>query len=118
MPMKISKLKTILCALVVCTSFLGLSSCSSWKSFIPTELKSSGSMKKIYEVDGTHWTGPRGINEAFVVYSIPDKALQRLQNEGLEYLKNLDSTTEGLYKGWQAGQTHEHKTVTYQAGIG
>lgn len=129
MPTDISRLKSILRALVVCTSFLGLSACG-WKSYIPTELKSSWSMKKIYEVDGTHWVGPRGINEAFIVYSIPDKALQRLQNEGLAYLTNLDSTkqyedlferyeklteqqqreshldflvdTEGLYKGWRA----------------
>ncbi|MDC0088047.1 hypothetical protein OAI07_00735 [Akkermansiaceae bacterium] len=100
--MNISKLKSILCALVVCTSFLGLSGCSSWKSYIPTELKSSGSMKKIYEVDGSHWVGPSGINEAFVVYSVPDKVLQRIQSEGLGYLKNLDSTAESLYKGWQA----------------
>ncbi len=77
-----------------------------WKVYVPKELKSFVSTKVIYEADGTHFVGPRGINEAFVVFSMSDQTAKSVQEQGLKYLERLSTDYDGfkqsMFKDWQA----------------
>lgn len=79
-------------------SFLGF----GFKPYVPSEFKPFGFLNEEYKVDGTHFVGPRGINEAFLVYKMSGKSVEKINNNGLEYLTNLPSTKkyEQLYDSY------------------
>ena len=56
-----------------------------FRCFFPGELKVR---KMVLEVDRTHSMGPAGINNAFVVYELPEKASARISEEGLSGLRS------------------------------
>lgn len=117
--MILKRILFILLTLITCSGFIFN---SGWKKHVPDEFKSFGKPDVIYLVDGTHFFGPGGINDAFVVYSLSDDVLAKIEKDGLSYLQNLPSTKKyeevekhsgvdklkyndqitGRYKDWRA----------------
>jgi hypothetical protein len=75
--------------LVACSGFLNVFGLG-WKSRVPDELRRGISIE--YKLDRTHFFGPGGINEAFIVYNISDDVAREMQDKGLLYLDNMPST--------------------------
>ena len=87
--MTLKRILFILLTLMTCSGFIFS---PAWKSHVPDEFKSFGNPDVIYLVDGTHFFGPSGINEAFVVYSLSDDVLKKIEEGGLNYLQSIGST--------------------------
>ncbi|MDA0781008.1 MAG: hypothetical protein PQ612_01240 [Rickettsiales bacterium] len=95
-------------ALFFCSGFFNIFS-SGWIKHIPQELKPT---KVIYEVDGTHFFGPGGINDAFIVYKLSDEVVDKIQKEGLLYLENMSSTKDykKLHDNYENNRKNEKMT--------
>jgi hypothetical protein len=57
-----------------------------YRSIFPKQLKIK---KVVQEAKRTHSMGPSGINNAFVVYELPEKASAKIAAGGLDYLNSL-----------------------------